>query len=155
MSSCDQCPRPGACCVAFPLSLPLPRAYAEAKQRWEDWQAANNSSWPFELLRPLEDSAQREWRQHLGAGDEVIWRFTCPKLGADGRCTIYAERPQPCRDFEPLSDSLCVLYKRPARSDDHAPALARRADSREEEKESDADILTRAPAIEEGRDART
>lgn len=111
MSACATCPRPGACCVAFPLSLPLPRDYEQAKLEWQEWLARTGLNWPFELLRPLEDGAQREWQQYLGAGDKVIWRFTCPKLGADGRCTIYAERPQPCRDFEPLSDSLCVLHE--------------------------------------------
>lgn len=41
----------------------------------------------------------------------VTYRYDCPMLGEDGRCTIYADRPDLCRRYEPKSDRLCVLYE--------------------------------------------
>jgi Fe-S-cluster containining protein len=38
------------------------------------------------------------------------WRFACPLLGADGRCTDYERRPQICRNYEPGQDGLCALH---------------------------------------------
>ena len=58
---------------------------------------------PYELLRPLEDC-------HPDADGKVEWRFTCPALGADGRCTIYESRPAVCREYEPGQDILCARH---------------------------------------------
>ena len=39
------------------------------------------------------------------------WNFSCSKLGPDGRCTIYVDRPDVCRNFLPCSDSrLCCVH---------------------------------------------
>jgi len=38
-----------------------------------------------------------------------VW-FTCPKLGTNGRCTIYDDRPQICRIFTAATDALCVFH---------------------------------------------
>jgi Fe-S-cluster containining protein len=43
--------------------------------------------------------------------DYQDWVWTCPKLAEDGRCTIYNDRPDMCRNFEPLSDGLCVHFQ--------------------------------------------
>jgi hypothetical protein len=48
VSPCDTCPRPGACCQAFPLSILLPRDFAAAQAHWQEIKERNNL--PFELL---------------------------------------------------------------------------------------------------------
>lgn len=37
-------------------------------------------------------------------------QFNCDRLGADGRCTDYENRPFTCRDFKPGTDRLCAEY---------------------------------------------
>ena len=45
--------------------------------------------------------------------DDGSWMITCPKLGADGRCSDYDNRPELCRSFRPgCGDGLCLI--RPA-----------------------------------------
>lgn len=61
---------------------------------------ARNNGLPFVPSTP-EPGARGAW----------AWRFSCPKLGADGRCTIYDDRPDLCRTYEPMSDGLCVHYQ--------------------------------------------
>lgn len=51
---------------------------------------------------PFEPSYQRE---------DGTWEWLCPKLTADGRCSIYDDRPVTCRDYEPASDRLCVHWR--------------------------------------------
>ncbi len=35
----------------------------------------------------------------------------CPHLGADNLCTVYEQRPQVCRDYQP--DAVCRLIEAP------------------------------------------
>jgi len=37
------------------------------------------------------------------------WMFTCPLL-VDGRCSDYDNRPELCRDYQPMSDLLCAEH---------------------------------------------
>lgn len=116
--ACASCPRPGACCQAFPLNIELPQSYAAAQEEWERIRAEYNTGvgnvrpLPFELLRPLEMGAH-SLAEAKHASDRVYWRYTCPQLGSDGRCTIYATRPDICRQYTPQEDALCVLHKKP------------------------------------------
>jgi Fe-S-cluster containining protein len=49
--------------------------------------------------------------------DGSDWLWWCPALDdRTGRCTIYADRPQLCRDYAAGSDPLCVHFV--ARDDD-------------------------------------
>ncbi len=48
----------------------------------------------------------RRLKQH---GDGC-WLYTCDKLGIDGRCTIYEERPALCRHMPPGEAKPCVHY---------------------------------------------
>jgi len=41
-----------------------------------------------------------------------FWRIKCLKIGKDGKCTIYQDRPQLCRDFKIGKDILCYYYKK-------------------------------------------
>jgi len=36
--------------------------------------------------------------------------FDCTKLGADGRCMDYENRPELCRVYQPQEDALCAEY---------------------------------------------
>jgi Fe-S-cluster containining protein len=40
----------------------------------------------------------------------VKWNFNCDRLGADGRCTQYEDRPNICRLYESKSDLLCIEF---------------------------------------------
>lgn len=46
---------------------------------------------------------------------DCVWLFRCPKLGEDGRCTVYEHRPEVCRVYEPGEDVMCVHYTGPWR----------------------------------------
>lgn len=38
------------------------------------------------------------------------WMLWCPRLGMDGRCTEYEDRPRICRVFEAGADRLCAEW---------------------------------------------
>lgn len=103
MSLCDLCKSPGQCCrkiYLYGAGLDSPDItdlnVAETLTVYEEWEAEWGNQFPFVLF------------SRTAAGVPI---FTCPKLGNDGRCTIYNERPILCRDFEPASNELCVYYK--------------------------------------------
>ena len=56
-----------------------------------------------------------EWaRLRNGRRDEagnVVVPCRCSALGKNGRCTIYANRPLPCREFE-VGGAACLLTRR-------------------------------------------
>lgn len=114
MSLCDTCTSPGHCC----RDLTLYRAgKGELVTVWDDVGPAAFTSehkFPFE---PIERVGQWTAPADDGDGDAgrvySAWRFRCTALGEDGRCTIYENRPQLCRDFEPASGPLCVMYVPP------------------------------------------
>ena len=54
---------------------------------------------PFSSMVPMDSGVERVWERVL---PYVAGR--CQFLGPDDRCTIYADRPQSCREFE------CVHY---------------------------------------------
>ena len=103
MESCEMCTQPGACCVIFPLfrgdifnSAHLPRKTA----REEAEQLLKENGLPFEV-RAIEDIE--------GDPDYVRVSFGCSKLSKGGYCTIYDERPNTCRIFEPFKSGGCVM----------------------------------------------
>lgn len=87
MSLCDTCHAPGHCCRKFTVSGTWPSDPDDAVQ------AARAAGLPFE---PLEVTAHG-------------WNWSCPLLGADGRCTEYESRPELCRNYKPGQDALCVM----------------------------------------------
>lgn len=139
---CDVCTHPGACCHDFPLSMVFKTDDLEAvKAEWETRRnapgiIAANGRMPFEVLR-------KDPTQPLGH-----WRFACPML-RDGRCSIYDDRPMPCRLYVPASDKLCVMY-RPPEDTNVKPREARRTQVRSVGEE---DRLSRDKA-EHGRPVR-
>lgn len=95
MSLCDTCMQPGHCCKKVFLSsgnepfLQAPMSYERAEH------AAIARGLPFVPGEQLPDGR---------------WLWSCYHLQRDGRCGIYENRPQLCRDFLPGSGPLCVHY---------------------------------------------
>lgn len=109
MSACDSCRDPGHCCRSFHV----PRHFKLEDTRKEvlammraglDGFGRNCEQVPFIPL------TRRHFYGVEGATEpySVTWTFSCPKLGEDGRCSIYETRPGACRRYEPKSDGLCV-----------------------------------------------
>lgn len=99
MSLCDTCISPGRCCKdlhltggAYDNRAEVPRSF-EAAEHW-----AMREGLPF---RPL--------RMDIHHG-QLSWRWWCPALTSEGRCSIYENRPQLCKSFVAGSDPLCVHY---------------------------------------------
>lgn len=110
---CGRCVSPGRCCTGFNLS----DADGNSRTFWDDETPQIWDGLPF---KPKERWGQ--WT--VESGPDVgrtysAWRWTCTKVGADGKCTIYEDRPDLCRRFEPLSDQLCAMTK-----SSYAPATA-------------------------------
>jgi Fe-S-cluster containining protein len=94
MSLCDVCLSPGACCkrmtiTGADLHTPISREKAE--------HILLAYNLPF---IPAHQKASG------------IWQFSCIQLQKDGRCGIYEDRPQLCKDFVAGSDPLCVHHWR-------------------------------------------
>lgn len=104
MSLCDTCKAPGHCCRSLTLygndldSPDMSDDEAIAILEWFAEYEKETFGWEVPFIPYGRDS--------VGA-----IKFMCPKLGDDGRCTIYETRPSTCRDFEPASGPLCVHYK--------------------------------------------
>lgn len=102
---CDVCAKPGACCDNFVLSL----------THWADEGdegaigRRDSKELPFELADgPIAGVYRSE--EHDGRS-YVTRRWRCPALSFGGRCTIYLNRPNACRNYESGSDPLCVMWK--------------------------------------------
>lgn len=108
---CRNCPQPGKCCSWFNIDVPATRplrhpleVYAWLASVVHDDPAMGDTGLPF---LPLHRRASDDW---LAAGGNAEWRFWCPRLGRDGRCTDYEHRPKLCRLYEPGTDRLCALH---------------------------------------------
>lgn len=106
MSLCDKCFSPGACCKDIGLSRE-----GQAPTFWKDSlekdvkKFLQDEDLPFELQGVTEEFKDEQGDAYVTAN------FSCPKLGDDGRCTIYENRPDTCRNYEPASDRLCVHFE--------------------------------------------
>lgn len=102
---CTRCVQPGHCCTGFNRSDgPDPLTF------WDDTEPRLplHPGEPFVLLERW-----GQWTVEFGPDTGrtySAWLWTCPKLGADGRCTIYEQRPEICRRYEPLTDGLCAMH---------------------------------------------
>lgn len=100
MSLCNVCPDPGRCCRRFSLGTILsdPSDGPDGARRALTQRAGEVL--PFEPLEP-------NWPEE----PLTPWFWTCPKVTAEGRCSIYETRPHsPCRVYEPAEDGLCVFW---------------------------------------------
>lgn len=103
MSLCDTCREPGYCCHMFALNI-----YARVGSWREEMQLQldQNGLGYMTPITPGPLATQDTERRVNGF-------FSCTRLGADGRCSNYDDRPTLCRDYEAGSDPLCVehVYK--------------------------------------------
>jgi Fe-S-cluster containining protein len=103
-SICETCVEPGACCKELTLSV-NGRTMRFHSDTW--------------IKEATDEMAQRGFSFLVPVGKEVFpnapsyvsVKFKCTKLGEDGRCTDYANRPGFCRTYEPGVEELCVMYK--------------------------------------------
>ena len=112
-SLCDACRSPGNCCRGFALNLTFPR---------ENWKQDADKDMaerglPFVAMSPVIESIS-------DAGGAVLVRFACNKLGKDGRCSDYENRPILCQTYAPASDPICAEHVRKLRG---IPILVERA----------------------------
>ena len=111
---CDSCMKPGACCDGLALS--------GGRQPFD---AGNPMS--FEVAEHLAMSANLPFRPLAlvkpDGDDRPHWRWWCTALSPEGRCTIYAERPQLCRNYQAGSDPLCVHHWPHDRHIEHTKAV--------------------------------
>ncbi len=108
MSLCDTCRAPGQCCTHLYLITDVSLAY------WLDEPfptKALKHRLPFKPLPADLGMVDFDMQHHKLYGTPA---FTCPKLTPQGRCSIYHSRPQLCRDYQPLTDSMCAEYTPPA-----------------------------------------
>lgn len=101
-ADCNKCAAPGMCCKAFTLGLPVPLGSLPADVL-TIMNVASAQPLPFLPLR----------RDGIGINENEgteQWLFHCPKLGDNGRCTIYETRPDTCRVFKAGEDPLCVHW---------------------------------------------
>lgn len=105
MSICDRCTDPGHCCRRLKLygnDFEVPYAYDEASAAEEIILMDELEYRNFGFRIPFVPYTQI---------DGVVL-FMCPKLGNDGRCTDYENRPRICREYQPATgDDLCVMPK--------------------------------------------
>jgi Fe-S-cluster containining protein len=93
---CETCIAPGNCCKRVNLSGGSGMNQIDAPMSFERAEhMAMRYGLPF---RPAEQET------------DGTWRWWCPALARDGRCSIYETRPQLCRDYRAGSDGLCAHY---------------------------------------------
>ena len=92
---CSICASPGACCKGFTLSQSgIAITTIEVAE-----VLLLERRFPF-IINGVE----------VRDGSDVV-SFSCTKLGANGRCSIYEGRPSLCRNFRPLTDTLCEMTR--------------------------------------------
>lgn len=101
MSLCDTCIQPGNCCRGFVL---VGKGFSPDNWQQEAQDLVNRNGMPFfKAVRPT---------LQLYRDSDVIGAFyNCDRLGADGRCTDYENRPQTCVRYEAGADALCSMHE--------------------------------------------
>lgn len=111
MSICDTCHSPGSCCKRITIS----RATGQELTFWMDEpleeQITAQMPEPFNGFTPLE--VKEEWIDPLTLRPVGYVFWQCDNLLPNGRCSVYENRPELCRNYQPKSDKLCVYYEGP------------------------------------------
>jgi Fe-S-cluster containining protein len=109
---CTDCPDPGACCRAFPVSfhVPVETTREEIRQCLRSGKRLLSEvtfdPLPFIPLRPMWHYADSGHH----TPDTVVWIYTCPLLDSKGQCSMYESRPDICRAYEPGSTAMCAKF---------------------------------------------
>lgn len=113
-SACDTCRDPGYCCRNFTIGTVFPakmhrdevdKHIAEGTCPWTG--EPDGEKTPF--MHPMRITSRYIYRgQRKPHG--VKWGFECDRLGKDGRCMQYEDRPPMCRNYEPKEDLLCIEF---------------------------------------------
>lgn len=101
---CDNCRLPGRCCTGFGLNA---HSLLEAKTPlhalvWLATAYTGAVSGRTMLGLPFLPL----WKEPRNG----VWRFWCPLLTREGRCSDYENRPLLCRDYAPGSDQICAMH---------------------------------------------
>jgi len=112
MNACDSCRDPGHCCRSFHI----PRHFKPEQTREEIRELLRKGLDGFERKCesvPFEPLIRSNLYGEEGATEpySVTWSFSCPMLKTDGRCGIYEDRPQVCRNYEAGTDQICIEYE--------------------------------------------
>ena len=95
------CPDLGHCCKRFVLNPKTIPPFDESRSIKGVRRKLRHFNLPFEPL---------ELAPTATSGNEKLWWFTCPLLGADGKCGDYENRPGTCSSFVPGGgDGLCLI----------------------------------------------
>lgn len=96
---CSICPDPGRCCRRFNFhhSFWVEDGFTVAQLKLRD------AGVPFIIEDWLAKSKTEDGSEYASV---VVH---CPKVTAEGLCSIYDDRPDICRNFQPGSDRLCVF----------------------------------------------
>jgi Fe-S-cluster containining protein len=120
-SLCDTCRAPGKCCSGFVLNG---GAFAMGDTMLE--ALAKLASLNTGLIGrdgkagPVANPGDYLGATHVQLGAPFMplyadaqgrWRFWCPLLGRDGRCTDYEHRPAVCRGYVAGKDALCAMHE--------------------------------------------
>jgi len=95
--NCENCPKRGQCCKNFmlhPKEEQVPWAYTSKDTKERVISRLKKEDLPF---LPTKVNKHR-------------WMFKCSKISKNGKCTIYKNRPQLCRNFKIGSNLLCYYY---------------------------------------------
>lgn len=98
MASCDTCRKPGHCCSGFTLNFYFNR------ETWQEEATEILKKNNLEFIVPVRIA--QGWLEQGRTG--VV--FDCTRLGADGRCTDYENRPELCKIYQPGQDGLCIEH---------------------------------------------
>ena len=100
---CEACLSPGHCCKKIHLSDTTGALYIEGEQ---DPVEVVTRKIGQHWFKPLEECHSLE----VEGVRRVDYLWECTALGPDGRCTVYENRPQLCRDYVAGTDRLCVHF---------------------------------------------
>lgn len=108
MSRCNTCSKPGHCCKGFVLNIDLDRADPAGSA--ERALSNHGLGYMYYVEQFKADAISDLSGDAFEDETRIRGRFNCTRLGDDGRCTVYAQRPQLCRSYQPLHDGLCVEH---------------------------------------------
>lgn len=105
---CEVCPDPGRCC----RKLHLNEVYPDKTSALAFWRESGTplhalvlmASWGFPFM-PVE---AHEFE--VDGKPARTFSYSCGELRVDGRCGVYEDRPQLCRDYAPGQDAMCVYH---------------------------------------------